>query len=235
MKTIGLLGGMSWESTELYYRWINEGVKQRLGGLHSARIAMVSVDFQEIEVLQHAGDWAKAGEVLAEGARSIEAAGADFLLICTNTMHKVAPQVEAAIDIPLLHLADATAARIKAAGMSTIGLLGTNFTMEQDFYRGRLAEKHGLTVLIPNDEDRQIVHRVIYEELVLGVINDASRAEYLRIIDDLAARGAQGVIEGCTEIVLLVQQKHTSVPLFDTTAIHAQAAVEMALVEGVTA
>ena len=147
MKTIGLLGGMSWESTELYYRWINQGVKQRLGGLHSARIAMVSVDFQEIETLQHAGDWERSGQLLAAAGRSIEAAGADFLLICTNTMHKVAPQVEAAIDIPLLHLADATAARIKAAGMSTIGLLGTNFTMEQDFYRGRLAEKHGLTLL----------------------------------------------------------------------------------------
>ena len=229
MKTIGLLGGMSWESTELYYRWINEGVKQRLGGLHSARIAMVSVDFQQIETLQHAGDWAQAGAVLAEAARSIEAAGADFLLICTNTMHKVAPQVEAAIDIPLLHLADATAERIKASGMSTVGLLGTNFTMEQDFYRGRLAEKHGLTVLIPSEADRQIVHRVIYEELVLGVVTDESRNEYLRIIDDLAARGAEGVIEGCTEIVLLVQQEHTSVPLFDTTAIHALAAVEMAL------
>ncbi len=180
-------------------------------------------------MLQHAGDWARCGQILAESARSIEAAGADFLLICTNTMHKVAPQVEAAIDIPLLHLADATAERIKAAGMSTIGLLGTNFTMEQEFYRGRLAEKHGLTVLIPSEEDRRIVHRVIYEELVLGVVKDESRREYLRIIDDLAARGAQGVIEGCTEIVLLVQQDHTSVPLFDTTAIHAQAAVKMAL------
>jgi len=228
-KTIGLLGGMSWESTELYYRWINEGVKQRLGGLHSARIAMVSVDFQEIEMLQHAGDWERCGQILAEAARSIEAAGADFLLICTNTMHKVAPQVEAATDIPLLHLADATAERIKSAGMSTVGLLGTNFTMEQDFYRGRLTEKHGLNVLIPSEEDRRIVHRVIYEELVLGVVKDESRSEYLRIIDDLAARGAEGCIEGCTEIVLLVQQAHTTVPLFDTTAIHAQAAVEMAL------
>lgn len=228
-KTIGLLGGMSWESSELYYRWINEGVKKRLGGLHSARIVMLSVDFQEIETLQHNGDWVRAGEVLAQAAQSIEAAGADFLLICTNTMHKVAPQIEMALNIPLLHLADATAQRVLNAGMSTIGLLGTNFTMEQDFYRGRLTEKYGLTVLIPNEADRQIVHRVIYDELVLGQVRDESRNEYLRIIDDLNARGAEGVIEGCTEIVMLVQQAHTHVPLFDTTAIHAQAAVDMAL------
>ena len=195
-KTIGLLGGMSWESTELYYRWINEEVKRRLGGLHSARIAMVSVDFQEIETLQHAGDWDQAGEMLADASRAIEAAGADFLLICTNTMHKVAPQIEAAIDIPILHLADATAARISDAGMKTVGLLGTNFTMEQDFYRGRLAEKHGLTVLIPDAADRQIVHRIIYEELVLGRVVGDSRAEYLRIIDDLQASGAEQSVQG---------------------------------------
>ena len=229
MKTIGLLGGMSWESTELYYRWINEGIKKRLGGLHSAKIVLVSVDFQEIETLQHAGNWDEAGRRLAQAGRQIEAAGADFLLICTNTMHKVAPQIEAAIEIPILHLADATAARIKAAGMETIGLLGTNFTMEQDFYRGRLSERHGLHVLTPPAADRAIVHRIIYEELVLGEVRDASRAEYLRIMDDLRSQGAEGIIEGCTEIVLLVQQHHTEIPLFDTTAIHAAAAVERAL------
>lgn len=228
MKTVGLLGGMSWESTELYYRLINEGVKERLGGLHSARIAMVSVDFQPIEELQQQGEWEKAGALLADDARRVEAAGADFLLICTNTMHRVADHVEAAITIPLLHLADATAKAIRAAGLDTVGLLGTAFTMEQDFYRGRLAE-HGLSVLIPEAEDRVIVHRVIYDELVLGVVREESRAAYVRIIDRLAGRGAQGVIEGCTEIGMLVQQEHTPVPLFDTTAIHAQAAVEMAL------
>ncbi len=229
MKTIGLLGGMSWESSELYYRWINEGVKARLGGLHSAQIALYSVDFQEIEDMQHRGDWDAAGNALAAAAQHIEAAGADFLLICTNTMHKVAPAIETAIDIPLLHIADATAERIKASGYQTIGLLGTNFTMEQDFYRGRLVDDHGLNVLIPDKADRHIVHRIIYEELVLGQVNEASRNEYLRIIDALAACGAEGIILGCTEITMLVQQEHTSVPLFDTTAIHAEAAVALAL------
>jgi aspartate racemase len=228
MKTIGLLGGMSWESTELYYRLINEGVKARLGGLHSARIALVSVDFAEIEVMQMAGDWEAAGRALAQAARQVENAGADFLLICTNTMHKVAPQVEAAIGIPLLHLADATAERIKAAGIRTVGLLGTNFTMEQDFYRGRL-EGHGLDVLIPPKSDRDIVHQVIYDELCLGIVEAASRAEFLRIMKDLHARGAEGIIEGCTEIVMLVQQEHTDIPLFDTTSIHTEAAVTEAL------
>ncbi len=229
MKTIGLLGGMSWESTMLYYRWINEGVKRKLGGLHSARIAMVSLDFQEIEELQREHRWEEAGAVLAEAAQQVEAAGADFLLLCTNTMHKVAPQIESALRIPLLHIADATAERIKARGIGTVGLLGTRFTMEEDFYAGRLAEKHGLRVLVPPREDREIVHRVIYEELVLGIVKESSRAEYLRIINDLHERGAEGVIEGCTEIVMLVQQEHTSIPLFDTTAIHAQKAVELAL------
>jgi aspartate racemase len=228
MKSIGLLGGMSWESTELYYRLINQGIKARLGGLHSAHIALVSVDFQEIEELQRTGDWDQAGAMLAHAARQVQAAGADFLLLCTNTMHKVAPQIEAAIDIPFLHLADATAQRIRAEGLHTVGLLGTAFTMEQDFYRGRLAH-YGLEVLVPPAEDRRIVHRVIYEELVLGEVKPASRAEYLRIINDLTARGAQGVIEGCTEIGMLVQQEHTATPLFDTTAIHAQAAVDKAL------
>jgi aspartate racemase len=228
MKTIGLLGGMSWESTELYYRLINQGIKAKLGGLHSARIALVSVDFAEIEAMQMAGDWAAAGRALAQAARQVENAGADFLLICTNTMHKVAPQVEGAIGIPLLHLADATAARIKAAGMRTVGLLGTNFTMEQDFYRGRL-ERHGLDVLIPPKADRDVVHQVIYDELCLGIVEAASRAEFLRIMKDLRARGAEGIIEGCTEIVMLVQQEHTDIPLFDTTSIHAEAAVAEAL------
>lgn len=220
---------MSWESTGLYYRWINEGVKKRLGGLHSARIAMVSVDFQEIETLQHAGQWDQAGAVLAEAAQQIEAAGADFLLICTNTMHKVAPQIEQAIQIPLLHLADATAEQIKKSGMNTVGLLGTNFTMEQDFYRGRLTDRHGLKVIIPSEADRQIVHRVIYEELCLGQVNASSRKEYLRIMTQMQQEGAEGIIEGCTEIVMLVQQQHTDIPLFDTTAIHAEAAVDLAL------
>jgi aspartate racemase len=228
MKTIGLLGGMSWESTELYYRLINEGVKAKLGGLHSARIAMVSVDFQEIEAMQHQGDWQGAGQALAQAAQQVEAAGADFLLICTNTMHKVAPQIQAAIQIPILHLADATARRIKAAGIKTIGLLGTNFTMEQDFYKGRLME-HGLEVLVPPKEDRDIVHRVIYDELCLGQVKEASRIAYLRIMSDLRQRGAEGVIEGCTEIVMLVQQQHTDIPLFDTTSIHAEEAVRQAL------
>jgi aspartate racemase len=228
MKTIGLLGGMSWESTELYYRWINEETKRLLGGLHSAPIAMVSVDFQQIEELQHKGDWAAAGDILAQKARQVQAAGADFLLICTNTMHKVAAEVERAIRIPLLHIADATANRIKQAGINTIGLLGTKFTMEQDFYKGRLEQK-GLNVIVPSKEDREIVHRIIYEELCLGDVREDSRKEYLLIIDQLNAAGAQGVIEGCTEIVMLVQQQHTRIPLFDTTAIHARQAVAEAL------
>ena len=228
MKTIGLLGGMSWESTELYYRLINEGVKQKLGGLHSARIVLVSVDFQEIETMQHAGDWRGAGQALAQAAQQVEAAGADFLLICTNTMHKVAPEIQAAIQIPVLHLANATAKRIRAQGLQTIGLLGTNFTMEQDFYKGRL-EAHGLNVLVPPKTDRDIVHQVIYDELCLGQVKGASRQEYLRIMADLQGRGAEGIIEGCTEIVMLVQQEHTDIPLFDTTSIHAQAAVAEAL------
>jgi aspartate racemase len=229
MKTIGLLGGMSWESTALYYQGINELIKNELGGLHSAQIAMVSVDFQEIEDLQNKNMWEQAGDVLGDAALQVEAAGADFLLICTNTMHKVAPQIEDAISIPLLHIADATADEIKKRGMTTIGLLGTNFTMEQEFYAGRLKAKHGLTLLIPGKEDRDIVHRVIYDELVLGIQKEESRQAFLRIMSSLQDQGAEGVIEGCTEIVMLVQQKHTNIPLFDTTAIHARKAVEMAL------
>ena len=230
MKTIGLLGGMSWESTELYYRLINQETKRIRGGLHSAPIAMVSVDFQEIERLQNDDDWDSAAELLAESARRVESAGADFLLICTNTMHRVADAIEAAIDIPLLHLADATANEIRAAGIRTVGLLGTRFTMEQDFYTGRL-EKHGLRVVVPPQEDRDLVHRVIYEELCLGTVNAASRDEFLRIIEGLIAAGAEAVIEGCTEIGLLVKPEHTDASLFDTTAIHARHAVFRALDE----
>ncbi|MBV7333635.1 aspartate/glutamate racemase family protein [Chloroflexi bacterium TSY] len=229
MKTIGLLGGMSWESTELYYRLINEGIKAKLGGWHSAKIAMVSVDFHEIEEMQHAGDWDGTAHSLSTAAQQIGAAGADFLLICTNTMHKVAPQIEAVIDIPILHLADATARRIVERGIRTVGLLGTNFTMEQDFYKGRLTDKFGLTVIIPSKDERALVHRVIYDELCLGKVKADSRREYLRIMDNLAEQGAEAIIEGCTEIVMLVQQQHTAIPLFDTTAIHAEGAVREAL------
>jgi len=228
MKTIGLLGGMSWESTEHYYRLINEGTRDALGGLHSAPIAMFSVDFQEIEALQNAGNWDAMAEILAKRATQIEAAGAELLLICTNTMHKVADEVSAAINIPLLHIADATAATIKSSGAKTVGLLGTKFTMEQNFYKGRL-ESHGLEVVVPSAADRDIVHRIIYEELCRGQIKAESRVEYLRIIDDLSARGAEAVIAGCTEIGLLVKQEHTTVQIFDTTVIHAQQAVVEAL------
>ncbi len=229
MKTIGLIGGMSWESTVPYYRSINEVVKQRLGGLHSARIVLYSVDFHDIERLQHAGDWAAAGALLADAARRLQAAGADFLVLCTNTMHKVAPAIQAAVpDLPLLHIADGTAAQILAAGHTRVGLLGTRFTMEQDFYLQRLRD-HGLQVLVPDDAGRAEVHRVIYDELCLGRIVDSSRAAYLAQIDALVARGAQAVILGCTEISLLVGPADTAVPLFDTTAIHARAAAERAL------
>lgn len=220
---------MSWESTALYYRLINEQVKQKLGGLHSAKIAMVSVNFQEIESLQHQQKWDEAGAALAQAAQKIEAAGADFLLICTNTMHKVAPQIEAAINIPLLHLADATAKRIVAQNIKNIGLLGTNFTMEQDFYKGRLTEKFDLNVIVPNEADRQIIHQIIYDELCLGTINDSSRQKYLTIMNKMTADGAEAIIEGCTEITLLVKQQHTDTLLFDTTAIHAEEAVMLAL------
>ena len=228
MKTIGLLGGMSWESTLEYYRTINEGIKKTLGGLHSAKIVMYSVDFAPIEKLQHTGDWEGTAKILSEAAQSIQAAGADFLLICTNTMHKVAPQIEAAIQIPLLHIADATAEILVNGGINSVGLLGTAFTMEQEFYKGRLINNYGLQVLVPNEDDRQIVHRIIYQELCLGKIEPNSKAEYLRIIDTLAAQGAEAVILGCTEIGMLVNQTDTDVRLLDTTAIHAEKAVEYA-------
>ena len=228
MKTIGLLGGMSWESTLGYYRTINEGVKNTLGGLHSAKIVMYSVDFEPIEKLQHAGDWQGTARILVEAAQSIESAGADFLLICTNTMHKVAPEIEQAIQIPLLHIADATAETLVQEGIKTVGLLGTAFTMEQDFYKGRLSDKYGLEVLVPDREDRQIVHKIIYNELCLGKIQTDSKAEYIRIIKLLEDQGAEAVILGCTEISMLVSQADTNVRLLDTIAIHAEKAVEYA-------
>lgn len=229
MKTIGLLGGMSWESTVGYYRAINEVVKNTLGGLHSAKIAMYSVDFEPIEKLQHVGDWKGTAIILSEAARSVESAGADFLLICTNTMHKVAPEIEKAIKIPLLHIADATAEVLSHEGIKTVGLLGTAFTMEQDFYKGRLSEHYGLNVLVPGKEYRQVIHNIIYQELCLGKIESNSKTKYLRIIDSLANQGAEAVILGCTEIGMLVNQGDTKVRLLDTTAIHAEKAVEYSL------
>jgi len=229
VRTIGLIGGMSWESTIPYYRQINETIRERLGGLHSAKIVLYSVDFHEIERLQHAGDWDAAGAILAEAARSLEAAGAAFLVLCTNTMHKVAAGIEAAVNIPLLHIADPTAEEIKRAGLSTVGLLGTRFTMEQAFYRDRLSERHGLRVIVPEPEDRELVHRIIYEELCLGIVKAESRAVYRNVMKSLASQGVQAIILGCTEISILVDQQDSGVPLFDTTAIHARRAAEEAL------
>jgi len=229
LKTIGLIGGMSWESTVPYYRLINETVKSRLGGLHSAKLVLYSVDFHDIERLQHTGDWAAAGAVLAGAARSLEAAGADFLVLCTNTMHKVASSIETAVSIPLLHIADPTAAEIKRAGHATVGLLGTRFTMEQAFYRERMSERHGLHVIVPNDEDRATIHRIIYQELCLGIVLPDSRNAYRKIMSRLVSEGVEAIILGCTEISLLVSQGDAAVPLFDTTAIHARAAAESAL------
>jgi len=229
MKTIGLLGGMSWESTVTYYQTINRVVGRELGGLHSARINLHSVEFDEIQQLQHVGKWRETGVILADAAKAIERAGADLLVLCTNTMHIVAPQVEEAVGMPFLHIADATAARIKEAGIDRIGLLGTRFTMEEQFYRGRLEEKHNLAVVTPNEADRGIVHRVIYEELCRGKIDESSRAEYARIVAALISDGAQGVILGCTEIGLLLRQQDSPVPLFDTAHIHAEAAALTAL------
>lgn len=229
MKTIGLLGGMSWESTLPYYRHVNEAVRERLGGLHSARLVLYSLDFHEIEALQRQGDWAAAGPLLADAARRLESAGADFLLLCTNTMHKVADAIEAASALPLLHIADPTAAAIQAAGLQRVGLLGTRFTMEQPFYRQRLENRHGIQVLVPDEPDRAEVHRVIYEELCRGVVSEVSRQAYRQVITRLVARGAQAVILGCTEIGLLVRADDAEVPLFDTCVLHAQAAAERAL------
>ncbi|MDF1894427.1 aspartate/glutamate racemase family protein [Rahnella sp. Lac-M11] len=229
MKTLGLIGGMSWESTVPYYRMINEHIKQQLGGLHSAKLFLYSVDFYEIEKLQMAGDWQQAGELLGNAARSLARAGADVIVVCTNTMHKVAGDIERIGGLPLLHIADATAGKIKAHGLKKIGLLGTRFTMEQDFYRGRLQELHQIDVVTPDAGDREIIHRIIYEELCLGIIRDDSREEYRRIIASLEQQGVEGIIFGCTEITLLVGAEDADVPVFDTTAIHALAAAEFAL------
>lgn len=228
MKTIGLLGGMSWESTQTYYRLINEGVKSRLGGLHSAKLVLYSVDFAEIEALQHKGDWAETARILSRAALSLQGAGADFLMIGTNTMHKVAPEIEQAIRIPLLHIADATADVLNQNSIARVGLLGTRFTMEQAFYRDRI-EAAGIEVVTPNESQRDEVHRVIYEELCQGEVKAASREAYLEVVNSLAEQGAQAVILGCTEIGLLIQQADTTVPLYDTTAIHAAQAVNQAL------
>lgn len=228
MRTIGLIGGMSWESTQTYYRLINQGVKAQLGGLHSARLVLYSVDFAEIEALQRRGDWAATAQILGAAAHSLEAAGADFLVLCTNTMHIVAPELEQAVSIPLLHIADATARELHRQGVSRVGLLGTRFTMEQAFYRERL-EAQGIRVLIPDDTQRKRVHDIIFEELCRGEIRADSKAAYLEIIDSLAGQGAQGVVLGCTEIGLLIQDDDTDVPLFDTTEIHAEQAVAAAL------
>ena len=229
MRVLGLIGGMSWESTAEYYRLINKAVKERLGGLHSARIAMYSVDFQEIEACQHDGRWADAATILADAALRVERAGAECLVLCTNTMHRLADEVQAAASIPLLHIADATAKAIREAGIRRIGLLGTRFTMEERFYRGRLEERHGLEVVVPGDRDREVVNQVIYEELCLGRILDASREMLVRIIQDLKSDGAEGVILGCTEIPLLVGPGDTDLPIFDTTLIHALKAVSFSL------
>ncbi len=228
MKTIGLLGGMSWESTVTYYQLLNETIKERLGGLHSAKILLYSVDFEEIEACQSSGDWDRSARILGDAALGLERAGADMILICTNTMHKVAPQIQARLHVPLLHIADATADALEKAGVSKVALLGTKYTMCQDFYKSRLIDR-GFTVLIPDGTDVELVNHVIFDELCLGVLKPESKAEFLRIIGDLAAQGAQGVILGCTEIGLLISQADTDLPVFDTTLIHAKRAAELAL------
>lgn len=229
MKTIGLIGGMSWESSLEYYRIINELVKEKLGGLHSAKSLMYSLDFDEIEKLQHQGKWDKLTSVMIKAAQNLEKGGADFVLICTNTMHKMADDIQNNINIPLLHLVDTTADKIKQNRLRKVGLLGTNFTMEEDFYKGRLMNKYGLDVIIPNENDRQIIHQVIYQELCLGNIKKSSKDQYIEIINKLIESGAEAVILGCTEIPLLIQQEDVKVPLYDTTTIHAEAAVEYSL------
>ena len=228
MKTIGLLGGMSWESTMSYYKSINEGVKATLGGLNSAKICMYSVNFDEIEKLQHQGRWAETTDILADAALSVEKGGADFILICTNTMHKVVPEIEQKITVPILHIADTTAQKLLEQGVKKVGLLGTAFTMEQDFYKGRLTDKFGIDVVVPDENERKQVHDIIYQELCRGEIKEESRVIYSQVIEKLSLQGAEAVILGCTEIALLIQQQHTDVPLFDTTAIHAEAAVRLA-------
>lgn len=220
---------MSWESSIEYYRIINETTKTKLGGLHSAKSLMYSVDFAEIEILQHQGRWAEAAQMLVGAAKTLENGGADFIVLCTNTMHKVADDIQAHVNIPLLHIADATAQLVKNSGIQKIGLLGTRFTMEEEFYKGRLSQKYGLNVSVPNTQEREIIHRVIYDELVVGKILQDSKEQYIDIIEQMVKQGAEGIILGCTEIGLLIQQKDSPVPLFDTTRIHAEAAVEYAL------
>ena len=229
MKKIGLIGGMSWESSSEYYRIINQEVQAALGGVHSAKSVLISVDFGEIEKLQAAGEWEEATRVMIQCAREVEGAGADFILICTNTMHLMAEEVQGAIEIPLLHIAEATARAIQEAGLNSVGLLGTRFTMEKDFYRGRLEESHGLRVVIPNEDERNLVHKIIYDELVKGKILPESQGSYLAVIQSLMEAGAEGIILGCTEIGLLVKQEDVALPVFDTMEIHALAAVEAAL------
>ena len=229
MKTIGLIGGMSWESTQSYYQLLNQGVNNKLGGLHSAKIVLVSLDFAHIAALQKQQDWPQMAEILVKAAKQVEAAGADYLLICTNTMHKLAEQVQAAVAIPLLHIADAVGENLIQHNFKKVALLGTQFTMEQDFYKQRLADKFAIDVLIPDAQGRETVHRVIYDELCKGIISPESRAEYLTIIDDLTQQGAEAIILGCTEIALLVQQSDTSIPLLDSTALHCAMALENSL------
>ena len=228
MKTIGLLGGMSWESTQTYYRLLNENVKAALGGLHSAKVILYSVDFAEIEALQHRGQWDETAQILSAAARAVESAGAEVLLIGTNTMHKVAKDIEAATSIPLIHIADATADAISAAGLNSIALLGTSFTMEQEFYKKRI-EDRGITVIVPEQEDRDRVNSIIFDELCQNIITEPSKAEYIRICNDMLARGAQGIILGCTEITCLIGQDDFTAPIFDTTRIHVEAAFKAAL------
>jgi aspartate racemase len=229
-----MLGGMSWESTASYYKAINEGVNEELGGLHSAKICLYNVDFSEIEKLQHQGRWTETAQILSKAAKSVEAGGADFLIICTNTMHKVAPEIESDISIPILHIADATAIKLIADGIKKVGLLGTCFTMEQDFYKSRLINNYSLDVIVPDSDDRTVIHNVIYDELCKGVINVDARNEYLRIVNDLYTQGAEAIILGCTEIALLINQDDTQVPLYDTTKIHAAKAVQYALFDDIT-
>ncbi|KZY51749.1 aspartate racemase [Pseudoalteromonas shioyasakiensis] len=229
MKTIGLIGGMSWESTQSYYQLLNQGIKNKLGGLHSAKIVLVSLDFAHIAAMQKQQDWAQMAEILIKAAKQVEAAGADYLLICTNTMHKLAEQVQAAVAIPLLHIADAVGENLIQNNFKKVALLGTQFTMEQDFYKQRLADKFAIDVLIPDAQGRETVHRVIYDELCKGIISPESKAEYLTIIDALTQQGAEAIILGCTEIALLVQQSDTSIPLLDSTALHCAMALENSL------
>ncbi|MBE1445796.1 aspartate/glutamate racemase family protein [Paenibacillus sp. OAS669] len=229
MKTIGLIGGMSWESSLLYYQIINQCVKERLGGHHSAKSLMYSVNFQEIKTLQHQGNWDEATKIMIDSAQKLETAGADLIVICTNTMHKMAQEVESSVSIPLIHIADSTAIEIVKDGIKKVALLGTAFTMEQDFYKGRLTEKFGLEVIVPNEEDRLVIHDIIYHELCLGLINEESKQAYLKIINKLKQQGAEAVILGCTEITLLISQDDCSIPVYDTTRLHAESAVDFAL------